>query len=310
MRGGTSPEVPSVAFELLTEGSGEWTPLGAGVRVAGGWQLTGLSLPAAGTVRARARLTGGSRNSSSAPLEEQSTWHFPDITVEQPAGTTVPENAAVDFGILDPGSLQSRTFVIHNNGAADLSGLSLTIEGTDAPAFSVTVAPAASLPAGGVTECTVTFNSSAPGTKSVALRFSAGGFDDIFDLTLSGRALSSLEAWRQLHFETLASEGIAADNADPDGDGIENLIEFAFGLNPSEADASSLPRWHWEDDDLVLSFDAPRKVNGVTYIAEYNTSLSSAGWTAIPNASEPPGHIFFAPVGTAWLFLRLRVTTA
>jgi uncharacterized delta-60 repeat protein len=44
MRGGTSPEVDSVTFEVTTDGV-TWTPLGAAARIAGGWRITGLSLP-------------------------------------------------------------------------------------------------------------------------------------------------------------------------------------------------------------------------------------------------------------------------
>jgi uncharacterized delta-60 repeat protein len=52
MRGGTSPEVWRATFEYSLNGS-SWTTLGASIRVAGGWQLSGLHLPRNATIRAR-----------------------------------------------------------------------------------------------------------------------------------------------------------------------------------------------------------------------------------------------------------------
>ena len=69
LRGGTSPETLQVTFELSTNGGGTWVLLGAGTRIAGGWERTGLSLPASGQIRARARTTGGYNNGSSGLVE-------------------------------------------------------------------------------------------------------------------------------------------------------------------------------------------------------------------------------------------------
>jgi len=59
LRGGTSPEVWRTTFEFSTDGT-DWASLGAGARVAGGWQLSSVSLPSpTGTIRARGYVTGG-----------------------------------------------------------------------------------------------------------------------------------------------------------------------------------------------------------------------------------------------------------
>ena len=63
-RGGTSPEVWPATFEYSTDGS-SWTNLGAGVRIPGGWHLTGLAVPANARFRAQGYTTGGSYNGSS-----------------------------------------------------------------------------------------------------------------------------------------------------------------------------------------------------------------------------------------------------
>ena len=69
LRGGASPEAQDVSFELSTDAGKTWTVLGAGIRSAGGYTLTGLSLPANGQVRARARVIGGYYNGSAGFVE-------------------------------------------------------------------------------------------------------------------------------------------------------------------------------------------------------------------------------------------------
>ncbi len=53
-RGGSAAETAQVAFQNSTDSGATWRTLGPGVRVPGGWQLTGARLPAAGMVRALA----------------------------------------------------------------------------------------------------------------------------------------------------------------------------------------------------------------------------------------------------------------
>ncbi len=74
---------------------------------------------------------------------------------------------------------------------------------------------------------------------------SAGGsrpkyhFDgDITDALISDRVIppsppSTIEDWRAEHFGTSENAGLAADDADFDGDGFMNLIEYALGANPT-----------------------------------------------------------------------------
>ncbi len=63
LRGGTAPEAYGATFDYSTNGV-DWTALGAGTRIAGGWQLSGLFLPNRAAVRARGWVTGGYYNAS------------------------------------------------------------------------------------------------------------------------------------------------------------------------------------------------------------------------------------------------------
>jgi uncharacterized delta-60 repeat protein len=57
-RGGTSPEVWRTTFDYTIDGV-NWVSLGAGTRIAVGWELTGVSLPPSTTLRARGQISGG-----------------------------------------------------------------------------------------------------------------------------------------------------------------------------------------------------------------------------------------------------------
>ena len=58
-------------------------------------------------------------------------------------------------------------------------------------------------------------------------------------LELSALEPATIEQWRAVYFGTTNNSGRAADDADPDGDGIVNLLEYGFGLDPTDADAGS-----------------------------------------------------------------------
>lgn len=61
-----------------------------------------------------------------------------------------------------------------------------------------------------------------------------------FDLLIAD--FTPLAAWRLENFGTLSDSGDAADDADPDGDGLSNLEEYALGSDPLTADADEAVR--------------------------------------------------------------------
>jgi uncharacterized delta-60 repeat protein len=135
-RGGSAPEVQAVDFALSTDGARTWTALGAGVRVAGGWALSGLALPAAGQVRARAQVYGGMFNSSGGWDQAVEAFVLPTrkLAVFDGATTAAPrlnngQSEAVDFGETRQGVPVVRAFTLLNEGTADL-----VLTGMTAPA--------------------------------------------------------------------------------------------------------------------------------------------------------------------------------
>ena len=58
LRGGASPEITRSSFDASTDGT-NWVNLGAGTRISGGWQLSGIAVPTNALVRALGYVTGG-----------------------------------------------------------------------------------------------------------------------------------------------------------------------------------------------------------------------------------------------------------
>jgi len=112
LRGGTSPEVWRTTFEYSTN-EVDWISLGAGERITGGWQRTGVSAPANAAIRARGYVTGGSANAS--------TW-FAEAVL--PLSPPAPPQIVFDDGHL---GLRSNRFGFHLTGDA---GSTVVIEAT------------------------------------------------------------------------------------------------------------------------------------------------------------------------------------
>ncbi len=113
----------------------------------------------------------------------------PEIVVEQPVGSDFASGDIQSFGRIVSGASTSVAFSIRNGGSDDLTGLDITLDGTDAPDFKITAAPVAPVSPGGVTNFTVKFAPTTAGTKSAALHIANNDSDEApFDINLSGSA--------------------------------------------------------------------------------------------------------------------------
>ncbi len=86
LRGGPAVELWRTTFEHSVDGT-TWSPLGAGVRIAGGWQVGGAYLPP-GTIRARGYAAGGARSASGSLIE--SVASLPSVALDSD-GDGVPD---------------------------------------------------------------------------------------------------------------------------------------------------------------------------------------------------------------------------
>jgi uncharacterized delta-60 repeat protein len=128
LRGGTSPELWRAFVDVSTNGAGfvRW----AAARISGGWQVSGLNLPANATVRARGQVAGSSDGSS---------WFAesiigPLLITSQPADSTNNLYTTAHFSVGVVGE-SPMTFQWLKNGQALADGGN--ISGSQASALSV-----------------------------------------------------------------------------------------------------------------------------------------------------------------------------
>ena len=94
--------------------------------------------------------------------------------------------------------------------------------------------------------------------------------------------LTPIEQWRFANFGTITNAGPAADSADPDGDGLLNIFEYAFNTNPTNYNASPLTM-SWNDGHLTLTFDrAHPPPPDITWLFEVTDDLLSETWQSGP----------------------------
>ena len=99
--------------------------------------------------------------------------------------------------------------------------------------------------------------------------------DDTITLSVIAAATDGLSAFRTLY--GLAADG-SEDTDDTDGDGMANLLEYALGANPLDADPSALPTASVADGQLVFVFQRPDSAEtDLSYVVQSSPDLST--WT-------------------------------
>ena len=74
-----------------------------------------------------------------------------------------------------------------------------------------------------------------PGTGHVFKAYATNLKGTSYTAATAFTTLTLTQGWRQTHFGSPANTGNAADGADPDGDGLKNLLEYALNLPPNAA---------------------------------------------------------------------------
>jgi uncharacterized delta-60 repeat protein len=190
-RGGGSPEVLRVRLELSTDGGNQWSDLGEGTRIAGGWERTGLTLPATGRLRARASMGHGLGNGSVGRLESVAAFTLaPEIAIRDGASDTAPEiidgqTQTLGFGTTRLGTPLARSLTLFNPGNADLNVTAIATPAgfsvTGLPVLPVAVAPGQSLP------FQVILPATAPGAFTGEVTIASDDADEsTFNFTVSG----------------------------------------------------------------------------------------------------------------------------
>lgn len=142
-------------------------------------------------VRFGVSITGsGVWNVSSWNIDDLRLWdgNLPEIVVEQPLGSNVADGGSRNFGEVTVGSSTSLSFTIKNTGNSNLTGLTITKDGTNNADFTVTASPTAPVSGpSGFTTFTVQFAPSGGGTRTAAIHIANNDSDENpFDINLTG----------------------------------------------------------------------------------------------------------------------------
>ena len=155
-----------------------------------------------------------------------------------------------------------------------LNGLLQTYNGSPKPVSATTT------PSGLTVSITYDGSSTAPtnhGSYVIAASINDANYSGTASGTLMIRGQSAA-SWRTQHFtSTQTTAGWAADDVDPDGDGLKNLAEYALGSDPWVRNASPAPIA--DANGLTLTFTRPKDLPDVSYSAESTDSLGT--WTPI-----------------------------
>jgi hypothetical protein len=217
---------------------------------------------------------------------------IPNVIATQPVNRSATAGGSVTFSVGVTGA-PSATYQWRKNGVdiAGATGASFTIGNVRlADAGSYTVAVGSAL--GPVV--------SEPGVLSVS------------SLTYS--------AWQGAEFSSgeVADAAVSALAADPDGDDLNNLLEYALALAPKIPDVSGRPTLSTSNGALTLSYLRRTDVGDLTYTVEASNDLVS--WTSGPTVTAESSVTTLSPSreqvivkdatslsATTRRFLRLRV---
>jgi hypothetical protein len=127
--------------------------------------------------------------------------------------------------------------------------------------------------------------------------------------------ISGYAAWQLGYFTSgeLSDITISGPTADPDRDGLTNLVEYALGLDPKTTDTTDLPEVSTTATDWVYTFTRPSDRAELTYEVEVSTNLAAWTITLTPTYVSTTGNVEtwqatypLSPAANA--FFRLKIT--
>ncbi|MBP6865398.1 MAG: autotransporter-associated beta strand repeat-containing protein [Candidatus Didemnitutus sp.] len=145
---------------------------------------------------------------------------------------------------------------------------------------------------------------------------SQSGGDVLLHFTPAPVIADPYTTWLAEYFTTeeLNLPTVSGALADPDRDGLANLLEYALGLDPRAASPTAVPATSTENGFWVFLYTRPANRSDVSYVVEVSTNLQQ--WTTIAaNDHEPVATVGetatwrarYSQTGAPNAFFRLRV---
>jgi autotransporter-associated beta strand protein len=185
--------------------------------------------------------------------------------------------------------LATQTIAVNSVG----SPINFTVGDTETAAAALTLTKgtnnATLIPGGGIVlggsgaNRTVTLTPAANklGASTITLNLSDGiaTTSTSFIVNVTGTVA---ETWRFANFGTTANTGSAADLADSNKDGENNLLEFATGQNPNASGRTATPvGLNGPNIEFIYIRSLAALSSGVIYAVEYSDSLSGGSWSGV-----------------------------
>jgi len=195
----------------------------------------------------------------------------PAITIQQPFGANLTNNIGTNnYGLVSIGTNASLTFTVTNTGTTNLTGLGITINGTDAALFTVTTNPVAPLVPGSNTTFTVRFTPVSTGVKSAVLHIASNDTNNSpFNIALAGTGTNGV---------IVVSTNLVAIATSPTAlNGQTGLFEQTVRVtNSSPGSVAGIRLYILTLPVDVQVYNASGSTNGVPYL-QYNHPIASAG---------------------------------
>ena len=129
--------------------------------------------------------------------------------------------------------------------------------------------------------------------------------------------LDPIDSWRTAQFGADASNpAISGDAADPDHDGVINLLEYAFGSNPVSGAPTPMPAASVTGGLLALTYQQKSGIQDISFDIEISDNLTS--WSVTTDytvvgadydaATNVTTYQITFPAGTTSQYARVKVT--
>lgn len=205
---------------------------------------------------------------------------------------TLPSTDNYTIGVQNSSGTVGQNVAYNTAYVTNNLAVRLTPQGPTASGVTLSSPVTVTVPAGGTANVTVQFNSAtlANGTYSGTLQISSDSVLHpltLVPLNLTVASTLTWAQWQALWFDStqLANTAISGTLADPDGDGVGNLLERSAGRSPTNAQSTPLVTAQQDASGrLAITFTRDTTAGDLTYTVLVSSDLAT--WTPIASSTN------------------------